>query len=479
MNFIERYELWSDEQWTAADSLASRVASEGIEVVRVSFADQHGILRGKTVDANEFCANMREGLPIVSTLLSKDTSGRPVFSAFIKDAGIGEAEMVGAADMVMVPDPTTFQVLPWAESTGWVLCDLHFTNGRAVPFCTRGLLRGVVQQAKSAGYELLCGLEVEFHLFRVVDPKLRLSDTGQPGSPPTVSALNHGYQHLSEQRFDEADSILALIRHSLSQVGIAIRTIEVEYGPSQIEVTLHPQTALETADAMILLRSTVKQVAQRHGYHATFMCRPQIPHVFSSGWHLHQSLLSSKGEERNVLTSTEPNGVLSQVGLQYLGGLLEHARGAAVFAVPTINGFKRFQPYRMAPDRVLWGQDNRGALIRVISSTETSSTRLENRIGEPAANPYLYIASQLVSGLDGIRRNLDPGPSSDQPYDTPAPLLPTSLREALDALEYDGHLRTGMGAHFVDYFIAIKRAEVHRFEEAVTDWEQREYFSLF
>jgi glutamine synthetase len=171
--------------------------------------------------------------------------------------------------------------------------------------------------------------------------------------------------------------------------------------------------------------------------------------------------------------------VLSPAGHRFLAGLLAHARGASAFAAPTINGYKRFQSYSLAPDRAVWGRDNRGAMVRVVGSRHDGSTRLENRVGEPAANPYLYLASQLVAGLDGIERDLDPGPSADEPYESSAEPLPRSLREALDALDQDKQLRAGLGETFVDYYLAIKRAEVARFEQSVTDWEHREYFRMF
>jgi glutamine synthetase len=232
--------------------------------------------------------------------------------------------------------------------------------------------------------------------------------------------------------------------------------------------------ALAAADAMMLLRSAVKQVARRHGYHATFMCRPNLPNVMSSGWHLHQSL--SKGG-KNVFVSEKED--LSETGKQYLAGLLAHARGACALSTPTINGYKRYRPYSLAPDRVVWGKENRGAMLRVIGRPGDPGARIENRIGEPAANPYLYFASQLYSGLDGLQRKLAPPPSADTPYEAKAELLPRTLSEALDALRQDAHLKRALGEGFVDYYCRIKEAEIARFRLEVSEWEQREYFDLF
>jgi glutamine synthetase len=170
---------------------------------------------------------------------------------------------------------------------------------------------------------------------------------------------------------------------------------------------------------------------------------------------------------------------LSAFGKNYLGGLLQHARASAVFTTPTINGYKRYRSYSLAPDRAIWGKDNRGVMIRVLGGAGEPATRLENRIGEPAANPYLYMASQILSGLDGVDRKLDPGPSADTPYETRAELLPKSLREAVSALNDDPFFRQAFGAAFVDYYVHIKNAEIARFEAEVSDWEHREYFEMF
>ncbi len=169
---------------------------------------------------------------------------------------------------------------------------------------------------------------------------------------------------------------------------------------------------------------------------------------------------------------------VSRLGEAYLAGLLAHAQGACAFTTPTINGYKRYRPYTNAPTRACWAADNRGAMVRVLGAPGDPATRLENRAGEPGANPYLAMAAQVASGIDGIDRGLDPGPASAVPYDCDAPLLPRSLTEAVDALAADDCLRTAFGAFFVDYFTRLKQAEIDRFQAEVTEWEQNEYFEL-
>ena len=148
-------------------------------------------------------------------------------------------------------------------------------------------------------------------------------------------------------------------------------------------------------------------------------------------------------------------------------------------STPTLNGYKRYRPFVLAPDRIIWGRDNRGVMLRVLGGAGDSGTRIENRAGEPAANPYLYFASQVVAGMDGLAQKRDPGPSADTPYEAKAARLPATLDDALAALKADAVLREGLGGEFVDYFCHIKQAEIARFNLEVTDWEQREYFELF
>ena len=236
-------------------------------------------------------------------------------------------------------------------------------------------------------------------------------------------------------------------------------------------MTFAPRPALRAADDMVLLRSAVKQLCRRQGLHATFMSRPAIAGVMSSGWHVHQSLTELEGR-RNAFAGDEG---LSHLGRCYLAGLLAHARGAAVFTTPTVNGYKRYRPMSLAPDRILWGEDNKGAMVRVVGDPPT---HLENRSAEPAANPYLAIAAQVVSGLDGVDRGLDPGDPTTRPYAEEAPRLPGSLMEALDALDADPLFATAFGADVVSWITTLKRAEVTRYLQAVTDWEQREYYDL-
>jgi len=476
-SFVERHGLWSEEQFAAAADVDRSIEQNALEVVRLSFADQHGILRGKTVMAGEAALAMRNGCSITTTLLAKDTAHKTVFPVFTPGGGFGMPEMEGAGDFLMVADPTTFRVLPWAPRTGWMLCDMYFGNGRPVPFSTRALYRHALARLADAGFDYRAGLEVEFHVFKLEDPRLEPDDATWPGAAPEVSLLSQGYAYLTETRFDQMEPIIEHLRRDVVALGLPLRSVEIELGPSQCEFTFNPQIGLLPADSMMLFRSAVKQICRRQGYHASFMCRPKVANVMSSGWHLHQSLIDRRSNA-NAFAARD-NELLSPTGRGFLAGLLRHARAAAAFTTPTINGYKRYRGYSLAPDRVIWGRDNRGVMVRVLGAAGKDAVRLENRVGEPAANPYLYMASQIFTGLDGIARALEPGPSADTPYEMQAPLLPISLEEALRALRDDACLAEGFGRRFIDYYLRIKEAEVARYQSEVTEWEQREYFELF
>jgi glutamine synthetase len=483
-NFVERHGLWNAAQTRAANAVTQQIKKRKLELIRFAFADQHGVLRGKTVVAADAAALMRSGVTMTTTLLAKDTAHKTAFPVFTPGGGFGMEEMQGAADFVMVPDPATFRILPWAPNTGWLLCDIVFTNGKPVPFSTRQVLRDALAKLKSAGFDYLAGLEVEFHLFKIENLRLTPEDATWPPRAPEVSLLNQGYQYLTESRFDQIADALEPIRHGIQALGLPLRSLEVELGPSQCEFTFRPQSGLDAADTMILFRAAAKQIARRQGLLASFMCRPEQPNLFSSGWHLHQSLIDKKGG--NAFVGNARAG-LSALGLNFLGGLLAHAQAAAVFTTPTVNGYKRYRAYTLAPDRAIWARDNRGVMVRVLGQPGDPSTHLENRVGEPAANPYLYMASQIYAGLDGIAKKLDPGPSADTPYETKAAALPKDLHEACAALRANDVFRNGFGDAFVDYFAHIKEAEFARFKaEAkagegsdITAWEQNEYFDLF
>lgn len=475
-SFTDRFDVWSPAQKAASADVLKSVASNELQVVRVSFVDQHGILRGKTIAADALSSAFRNGVAATSTLLLKDTSHRTVFPIWQKDAGFGDGTMTGASDLIMVPDPTTFKVLPWAKNTGWIIADLYNPDGTQCEFSTRGMLAKALSSLEALNYKLMIGLEIEFYVFKALDVPLALEDAGQPGTPPKVGLLSQGYQYLTEDVYDRLDDVFRLIRENAVALDMPVRSFEAEFGPSQFEITMHPREAMQQADTMVLFRSMVKQVCRRNGLHATFMCRPRFADAMASGWHMHQSLADNSSDKNLFIPQ---DGDISELGSHWMAGLLEHAEESCLFSTPTINGYKRYRPFSLAPDRIAWGKDNRGTMLRCLAAPNDPASRIENRIGEPAANPYLYMLSQALSGMDGIRQGLVPPPAVDSPYANNARALPTSFPTALDAFRGSRFYRATLGDGFVDYYSTIKQSEWDRFMSTVTEWEEREYFSLF
>ncbi len=476
MSFIERHQLWSPEQKSQAAAITAQVARDKIELVRFAFPDLHGILRGKALTALAMPSALRDGLSITSTLLLKDTSHRTVAPVFSAGAGMGNPRLQGGGDVMMVPDPATFRVLPWAPGSATILCDLYYQDGSPVPYATRQIARDALDALRARGRSMVCGLEVEFHVFRRLDPHLGIDEGGQPAPPPDVGLIHQGYNYLTDNVFDQIAPIIDILRRDVIALGLPLTSVELEFGPSQCEFVFKALPALEAADAMIFFRSAVKQICARNGYHATFMCRPAFANAMSSGWHLHQSLIDAEG--RNCFAGEARTG-LSAEGRTYLTGLLDHASAFSAFAAPTINAYKRYRPNSLAPDRIAWGRDNRGAMLRVIDGLSPATTRIENRAGEPAANPYLYIAAQAVSGLAGMIEGREPPAAVETPYASDAEPMPRTLEAALSALDASALARNRLGDEFINYFLMIKRHEIERFRAAVTDWEHREYFGAF
>ena len=460
--FVARHELWSERQYADEEQMRRVLDELGVELVRVAFSDQFGVLRGKTVTRAALPGVLRSGITVPSSLLLKDMSGKstfPVFEALELD---GYRGFSGAGDIVVVPDPSTFRVLPWSRRTAIVLSDLHYPDGRAVPYCTRGALRRALAGLAERGLGLTIGPELEFHVF-----------AGEDGA----GRLSSGSQLLHLDALDRVDDLVAAIHEGLTMLDLPLRSIELEFGASQFEVTLDAGDAAAVADQIVLCRMAIKQVCRRLGLHATFMARPRGSETASTGWHLHQSM-RDLGTGAAIFASEGTDQVLSTTGRAYLGGLLAHAAAATAFTTPTVNGYKRYLPQSLAPDRVVWGMDNKGAMVRVVGLPGDPNAHLENRSGEPGANAYLYILSQLISGLDGMDRLLDPGRPTESPYLDDAERLPSTLCEAVDALDASAVFRAALGDDVVDWYVHLKRAEFARYLAEVSEWEQREYFDL-
>jgi glutamine synthetase len=486
--FAQRCGVDDAAREAACRRTARLIEASGLHSVRLGWCDVHGQLRGKTLMAGAAVRALREGVGMVGTLMLKDTADRTAWPVFEAGATSELPGFAGAANLILLPDPASFVQLPWAEGTGWLRCEPWYPDGRPVPLDTRRVLQAALIRLAATGHGLKTGLEVEFHIYRITDkaPQLDPLRAGWPGEPPDVAMIHPGYHLQSEALMDMASEPLTIVRRTAHSLGLALQSLEIELGPSQVEAVFDATDALTAADQMVLFRNGVRQALWRAGYLASFMCRPPFPHIMSSGWHLHQSLVTLR-DGRNAFARDTPAAgsapaeathTLSDTGVHWLAGLLAHGRGMTPLCTSTVNGFGRFRPNALAPQAILWGRDNRGAMLRVVGGAGDPATRIENRIGEPAANPYLYMASQIHAGLDGLARQLHPPQASDTPYAEGNALLPTTLSEALGALQHDAELSAALGADFVSYYCRIKQLEIDRHGAAQDpqDFERREYF---
>ena len=491
--FIARNGLWGDDRIEAASEVLRRVEADGLRLIRLAWVDTHGAVRAKEVTLPALRSALVDGYNINVATATLDASGGRVFASFTRGGGMGLDEMTGSPNLVLVPDPTSFRALPWAPGVGWMLGDPYFGDGTPFHFATRRILELQRARLEARGWRMLVGLEVEWYLRRIDDDRLsdaEIAHQGRRGRPLATSAVEPGFSYHSETNLDLMQPVFDALFEAFEGLGLKLRSLENEFGPGQVECTFEADDSGRAADDMVLFRTATRQVCRRLGYAATFMCRPAFEGHFASGWHLHQSF-ADLGTGENLFVPADDDNALSPLGQSALAGLIEHAAAASAFAAPTVNGYRRFRANSLAPDRAGWGVDQRGAMIRVLGGAGDPATRLENRAGEPAANPYLYIASQIAAGLDGIDRGLAAPAEDHDPYNAERAMLPADLDAALEALDASTLFRRDFGDLFVEYFISLKRAELDRFRQygieqgghreinQVTEWEQNEYFDFF
>lgn len=462
-------------QCAAARDLVQQVATSGVETIRVLFADQHGILRGKTIVAEVFGSLFQEGLRLPSTLLLKDTSHRTAFPVW--DGTGGPLLMQGASDVMLVPRPETFRILPWSPHSAWILCEPVMQDGSAISFASHRVLQTAVDALAGDGLVATLGLEVEFQIFDCVDAARDHDQSCMPGAPVRTRNTNQGFQYLTETRYSEMEPILDLLRRNAQALGLAVRSVEIEMGPSQVEFTFAPDGAIAQADAMVMFRTMVKEICAREGLHASFMAKPRQDNAMANGWHLHQSLQSTETGENMFVPQAD--GTLSKTASAWIAGLLDHAQACSLMIAPTVNSYKRYLPFQLAPNRVQWGRDNRGAMLRGLMAPGDRASRIENRAPDSSANPYFAIAAQLIAGRAGLQSGgLAPAPTAN-PYGDEADKLPRSLGLALRGFAESTLFADALGDDFKSYMLHLKRFEWERYLDCVSEWEQAEYFNMF
>ncbi|APG48175.1 glutamine synthetase family protein [Phaeobacter porticola] len=474
---LARKGLLAEQACQSGEAVIAQAEAAGLETVRVLFADQHGILRGKTLMASGLRALFEQGIAMPSTLLLKDTAHRTAFPVWSENPEDVVTPMQGASDVLLVPRPETFRILPWSPHSAWVFCHVAFYDGAVVPFGSAHILDRAMATLAEQGLEAVVGLEVEFQIFERVDPALAHGQSGMPGAPIETRNLIQGYQYLTETRYSEAEEILDTLRRHAQALGLPVRSVEIEMGPSQFEFTFDPADPMTQADAMMMFRTMVKEVCTARGLHASFMAKPRQDHAMANGWHIHQSLLD--GATGRNLFMPEVAGELTPEASSWMAGLLAHAEAASLLVAPTVNSYKRYLPFQLAPNRVQWGEDNRGAMLRGLMRPGDVTSRIENRAPDSSANPYFALAAQIIAGSEGLVSGRRAPAPTVSPYSDDAAKLPRSLGQALAAFTASDLFRTALGDDVVDYLAHLKEVEWSRYLDTVSEWEQAEYFNLY
>ena len=409
--------------------------------------------------------------------------------AFAPGGGFGIDEFTGFPDVVLVPDPTTFQVLPWADRTGWMLCDVYFSSGQPMPLDGRGLMRRVLGELAEAGYDYLAGIEIEYYIVKLESDRITPENAGFTPPPPEVSVFERGYQYLSEVRLDSVGSTLEAIRDALWEVGLPPRAMEDEWGPGQMEFSFSPIGGLAAADAVVLFRSAVKQVCQRRGLLASFMCRPGAAELLLLG--LAPAPVADLAPGRPQRLRQRGRGA---VGAGHaVRGRAARARAADDAVLhPDRQRLQALPPVlvRPGPGELGAGEPRRpgpgpGRARRRQQPRGDADRRAR---GQPVPLHGRQHRRRAWTASAGASQ---PPPAVEaDPYAAEAPMLPTSLADAVAALDADKFYREAFGDTLVDYLLQMKRAELERYEAAlaenplpegqeVSDWEMREYFEFF
>jgi glutamine synthetase len=434
-------------------AVTERLRDQGVDLIRVSYPDLIGVDRGRDVLIDELAAATSHGLAFCRAVYHTTPMGDVV--------PVQGGLELGMPDITVYPDLATLTPLPWEPNAAWCLGDATTPGGPAAAESPRALAQRVASQLAGLGHTLICGPELEFYLCEP-DPAggwRRYAD--QPGNVYVVG------------RKGDPRGLLTHLLRQLRDAGLQVTAANHEFSPGQFEINLRHSELADAADRAFRLKSAVQEIARHRELLATFMAKP-FNDEGGSGFHVHVSVSDDRG--RNVFGDPAGTDGLSALGRHAIGGVLAHAPALSALLNPTINSFKRFGPDTLAPWLIDWGLDNRSTMVR-IPPERGEAARMEVRLGDASANPYLVMAAVGAAVWLGIRDQAEPPPKLDgYGYDPGrSAMLPARLGEALDALEADQDLAGVLGEYFVRSFLSYKRNEIERFERFVTDWEFREY----
>ena len=441
-------------------TLKADLERQNIDVLRVLYPDVLGVTRSKDLLVRQLENSAHSGPAFCQGVWVTTTVGG------VLDAGGIASD--GLQDLICRIDPKTVKVVPWEPGVAYAIADTLNPDGSANLFSPREVLRKIIAEYNALGLQPVVGPELEFYL-------AKKNEDGKWARGHEIT----GQVYTTGSIVDPDGTFLHILR-MVDQLDIGVFAGNHEFSPSQYEINIWHGEALYAADRTFYLKTAIKDVAWRAGKLATFVGKPWSDEG-GSGFHLHFSVTDMNGTNK----MHDGAGELSDTAKAMVAGITHHAPGLVAVTNPTVNAFRRLGPDTLAPYRSNWGYDNRSCMVRV-PPERGQGTRLEIRVGDGAANPYLLIAGVLAAGLDGIRRNLECPPAAEgMAYDNEgAPVLPMSLDAALDALEANEQLRAEMSHEVLEAFLVLKRDELERFAEAVpgglnepvSDWEQTEYF---
>ena len=446
------------------DFLREFVRTHDIHTFKMGAVDLDGIWRGKRIAADYFVESVAEHGSFVCNIL---------FGWDVQDEPIPNLEYTGShngyPDINIRPDLSTLALVPWEPGVASVICDVFERDGSALDLSPRTLLRSMIERAEGQGYHPVAAYEFEFYLLRGTAHDL--AKRGWRDLEP----ISEGHHTYSIYRDAGTEFIIGEVRRQLAEYGIHIEASNSEHGPGQYEVNIHYSDALKAADNAMLLKHTVKELAARHGYTATFIAKLNSLWAGSSG-HVHLSMTDETGTP--VFANPDVPGALSDVGRHFMAGLIDHASDFVAAYLPNLNSYKRIATADWAPATVTWGVDNRTVAVRSIPSGGPAA-RVENRMAGADANPYLVIAASLASGLSGLENRAEPpAPVQGDGYAVDkgnTAELTMTLADAVQQRTSSTVARKFFGDRFVAHYAARRRWEIEKAASAVTEWEIARY----
>jgi glutamine synthetase len=441
--------------------ILARCKAAKVELVRFLYCGNDSVIRGKACHTRFLNSYLRSGIGLTVAMQS--------FNMLDQLAPDGAFGPVG--EIRLVPDLETFALLPYAPKSARLLCDMQTLEGEPWAACPRSFLKRTIEQARRAGLGLQATFENEFTLARRDGEQFVPIDRS-----PCFSSIG----------MDSATPVMIDVIEALIAQGVFPEQYYAELGPGQQELPVRFADALRAADNQLTVRDTARGVAGTHGLLASFAPKP-FPDQAGNGSHVHFSLWRIK-DGKNHFHDPRGRYGLSDAGHAFIGGVLAHLPALVALTAPSVNSYRRLQPRFWSSAYTAWGPDNREAAVRVPSTRrglEMESTNLELKPCDPSCNPYLALGGLLAAGLDGMARTLDPGEPTLVDPDTLTDAerqrrgirrLPTSLGEALDALERDPVLRAALGDVLAKEYVAVKRSEVRGFEGKDLAFEIAEHF---